>query len=286
MTIIGTLPQPFADGGVGEASQVMANFNWIVSQVNANAALGGNAGQWIPLAGAPVPTFINGYSFSVLGDFRTSMPVGTRVQGTLAGGFGYGTVTTVSFGAGATTVVLNLSTGTAPLNSSLSAISFGMPSVVNSSLPASTNLQSVLNSTVIPSTSIAPLANSSSVVGDVLNEWTGINGAFIGMFTAANAGNYLFVAKGFLDANGANLTQLGQFTMRYRLNFGSTPVDQLQNLAWPYATGVQSNKYPFSGQMSIGLSVGDRMQITIQSPLFNAGSMLWTGSVAVRRLPY
>lgn len=38
MAIIGTLPQNIQNGTVEDATQVMANFNWILNQVNANAA--------------------------------------------------------------------------------------------------------------------------------------------------------------------------------------------------------------------------------------------------------
>lgn len=37
MAIIGTLPTNILNGTTEDATQVMGNFNWIVSQVNANA---------------------------------------------------------------------------------------------------------------------------------------------------------------------------------------------------------------------------------------------------------
>lgn len=51
MPIIGTLPATLTNGTLADATQVMADFNFIVSQVNANAAAGGTAFTSIFLLG-------------------------------------------------------------------------------------------------------------------------------------------------------------------------------------------------------------------------------------------
>jgi hypothetical protein len=48
MTIIGTLPATLTNGQTNDATQVMAELNYIVTQVNANAALAGLSGQYTP----------------------------------------------------------------------------------------------------------------------------------------------------------------------------------------------------------------------------------------------
>jgi hypothetical protein len=45
--IIGPLPVTIVDGQIADANPVMANFNWIVSQVNANAVAGSGAGSLV-----------------------------------------------------------------------------------------------------------------------------------------------------------------------------------------------------------------------------------------------
>jgi hypothetical protein len=50
--IVGPLPNNIVDGTIIDAVPVMANFNWIVSQVNANAAAGSSANS------LSIPTFV------------------------------------------------------------------------------------------------------------------------------------------------------------------------------------------------------------------------------------
>lgn len=48
MSIINALPYTLTNGTTADATQVMANFNQIVNNVNANAQAGGSIGLWTP----------------------------------------------------------------------------------------------------------------------------------------------------------------------------------------------------------------------------------------------
>lgn len=60
MAIVGTLPYTLANGATADAAQVMANYNYIVSQVNANAmpigSIGVSIGTSLALGGATLGT--------------------------------------------------------------------------------------------------------------------------------------------------------------------------------------------------------------------------------------
>lgn len=87
MSIIGTLPNNIKNGDLEDAITLMANFNWIVAQVNANSA---------PLAGAlPGVTSINGGPLAgtrnrlINGDLRVNQRVVTGTVTLAAGVYGH-----------------------------------------------------------------------------------------------------------------------------------------------------------------------------------------------------
>lgn len=86
--------------------------------------------QWVSFAGAP--TYISATSFSLVGDQTTTFQVGRRIKTTNTGGTVYSTITASSFGVITTITVVNDSS---TLDSGLSAVSYGLLSKSNDSMP-------------------------------------------------------------------------------------------------------------------------------------------------------
>lgn len=86
--------------------------------------------EWI--ASGFTPTYISATSFSVAGDQTGTFQIGRRIKATLSGSTRYGRISSSSFGAGITTVVVALDTGS--LDATISSVSYGLISVTNSSL--------------------------------------------------------------------------------------------------------------------------------------------------------
>jgi len=86
--------------------------------------------QWV-LYGATA-TFVSATSFSVVGDQTGTFQVGRRLKSTNTGGTIYSTIATSVFGAVTTVTVTNDS---GVLDSGLSAMSYGLLSVTNPSIP-------------------------------------------------------------------------------------------------------------------------------------------------------
>lgn len=82
--------------------------------------------EWVS---GPAPTFVSATSFTLVGDQTTNFHVGRRVKGTVTAGTSYGTITASAFAA-ATTVTVD-TTGSNPIDSGLSAISYGLLSAAN-----------------------------------------------------------------------------------------------------------------------------------------------------------
>jgi hypothetical protein len=87
--------------------------------------------QWVAL---PVtPTFLSATTFSVPGDQTATLQVGRRLKSTNSGGTVHSTITAATF-ATVTTVTV-ISDSSASLDSGLSAVSYGLLSASNPSLP-------------------------------------------------------------------------------------------------------------------------------------------------------
>jgi len=86
--------------------------------------------QWIAFSGAP--TFVSAVSFTLVGDQTSTFQIGRRVKTTNSGGTIYSTITGSAFAAVTTITVVNDS-GT--LDSGLSAVSYGILSANNDSVP-------------------------------------------------------------------------------------------------------------------------------------------------------
>jgi hypothetical protein len=86
--------------------------------------------QWVS---GPAPTFIGATQFSLVGDQTSTFQVGRRIKATVTAGTVYGRITVSAFAA-VTTVTVVLDSGT--LDSGLSAVSYGLLSATNPSVPA------------------------------------------------------------------------------------------------------------------------------------------------------
>lgn len=89
------------------------------------------ADQWVVYQG--VPTYVSATSFTVPGDQTQIFQVGRRVKTTNTGGTAYGTILSSTYSAPNTTVTLGNSSGA--LDAGLSAVSYGLISPVDTSLP-------------------------------------------------------------------------------------------------------------------------------------------------------
>jgi hypothetical protein len=103
--IIGPLPNNIVDGTLIDAVPVMANFNWIVSQVNANAAAGNI------LNAASIPTFVQPGAVGGTGNAVTLTPVPAIVAYTAGTRFSF---VAIANNTGAVTVAVS-GLGTRPL---------------------------------------------------------------------------------------------------------------------------------------------------------------------------
>ncbi len=87
--------------------------------------------QW--LSSGLTPTYISATSFSFAGDQTATFQVGRRLKTTNSGGTIYSTITASAFGAVTTITVANDS---GSLDSGLSAVSYGILSATNQSIPS------------------------------------------------------------------------------------------------------------------------------------------------------
>jgi hypothetical protein len=100
-----------------------------------------SASEWVE--SGYVPTYVSATSFTVPGDQTDTLHVGRRVKTANTAGTVYSTITASVFGA-ATTVTVANSSGT--LDSGLSAVSYGLLSATNPSIPSGQTVQSVIGS--------------------------------------------------------------------------------------------------------------------------------------------
>lgn len=161
------------------------------------------------------PTYVSGTQFTVPGNQTSVLTLGRRVKASVSAGTVYGTITASAFTTVTTvTVVLDSSA----LDSGLSAISYGLNSALNTSIPPNlTDTSHVVarnNSAQSITGSLASVSNWSSI-----NDSLGNFAASTGLFTAPTTAFYYvsatltlsgtFVAGNEIDAqinyNGATV---------------------------------------------------------------------------------
>src|SRR6185369_2648136 len=89
------------------------------------------ADQWVVYQGTP--TYVSATSFTLVGDQTQIFQVGRRIKTANTGGTIYSTITASVYGAPNTTVTVANTSGA--LDSGLSAVSYGLISVLDTSLP-------------------------------------------------------------------------------------------------------------------------------------------------------
>jgi hypothetical protein len=278
--IIGALPNNIANGAPVDAVPVMADFNFIVAQVNANAqplTTTPTQIEWQPLG--QTPTFISTTSFSVPGNLTATLPVGRRLLTVNTGGNVFSQVLTSVFGA-VTTITVKNSSGV--LDAGLSAVNFGIVNSVNPSSPVFTDFAagSGINNTTLPASSTTILLSGGvSALSDTLNEWSADVNA---RFTAKNAGDYYIRYDGTLNGNGANITLGMAFSFSIFKNGGS--IASAAGAFWPFASGVSSNAIPLSLAFTQTLVAGDFIDLRVVTPAFTVASVFWQGGATYRRL--
>jgi len=102
------------------------------------------ADQWVVYQG--VPTYVSATSFTVPGDQTQIFQVGRRVKTTNTGGTAYGTITNSVYSAPNTTVTVENTSGV--LDSGLSSVSYGLISVLDTSLPPGRLLRTLVYSRI------------------------------------------------------------------------------------------------------------------------------------------
>lgn len=164
--------------GIAYKFQIFNSLGVLQRTVDNISGIGNNpasASEWV-LFNAP-PTYINANSFSVVGDQTNIFQVLRRVQGQNTGGTSYGTVLSSAFLAGITTVTLINTSGV--LDSGLSAVSYGLLSAINPSVPA-TYAKSGANSDITSLLAITAINGLASINGSSISGFRNriINGGF------------------------------------------------------------------------------------------------------------
>lgn len=106
---------------------------WTFDNIRAPNDISTTIDQWVL---GTTPTYINSTQFSVVGDQRTTYQVGRRIQAAVTAGTVYGRISASAF-ASVTTVTVVLDSGA--LDSGLSAVSYGLLSADNNSVPLLTD---------------------------------------------------------------------------------------------------------------------------------------------------
>ena len=116
--------------------------------------------QWVA---GPTPTFVSTTSFTLVGDQTSTFHVGRRVKTTNSGGTIYSRITVSAFTALTTITVVNDS---GVLDSGLSAVSYGLLSATNPSIPVTANSFPLVSFAPNPFFEVDQLANSATSVSD------------------------------------------------------------------------------------------------------------------------
>lgn len=276
------LPNQIVNGQLADADPLMDNLNYIAAQVNANAQFAGGGIsaniEWTLLSGAP--TYLTATTFEMQGDVSTDFIVGRRIRSTNTAGTVYSIVVGCVVALNSTITVVNTS---GVLDSGMSDVSIGTLNSVDPSLPAYSNLYTNANNTnaiILAASATTAVGTGGFNVGDALSEWT----TGTQRFTPKYAGNYAVTINSCLDANGANIT-VGMLFAAYIYVNGIINA-QLVRQSWPFASGVQSNLLMIHGTAYVAMTLGDYLDVRIQTPAFTTASMFSTTNLIIRRVLY
>jgi len=259
MAIIGALPNIISDGQVIDAVPVMADFNFIVAQVNANAqplATGGVTAEWAALG--QTPTYISATSYSVPGNLTGTLLPDLRQWSINTGGNIYSSILTSTFGGGITTVTVANDSGV--LDTGLSAINISIQNPVNLSQPArSAVVVSQANGVTLTSASTFIIGENftPALNVDLLSEFS----TGTGTFTAKQKGVYRIFTQFGINWSGAGTpTVLG--TLQLFVNgssYAQTPIAVPATFG-----GVSAQMYYL--ETIVSLAIAGTLQMKINTP--------------------
>jgi len=154
--------------------------------------------QWVA---GPAPTFVSATSFTLAGDQTSVFSAGLRLQIVDAVGTKYATVNTAAYNGTTLTTVTTINDGGLTLQTPLSAVSYGLLSPTNISIPRF--IQAGTGTTVSYDTSGRPQVNTSAII--VLRDYL----AGLTMSNAAASSGSMVIAPGVAaDSTNASMMTL------------------------------------------------------------------------------
>lgn len=269
MAIIGALPNIISDGQIIDAVPVMNDFNWIVSQVNANAqALSvSTLSEWTLLG--QTPTYISATSFSIPGNVTATFAPDLRIWTVNTAGNVYSSVIASSFGAGITTITV-VNDGASILDTGLSAVNISIQNPVNLSQPARSVVsivQSISNQSLASATTytIGENLNPTKIV-DTLSEFN----TATGIFTAVQAGTYRILCQAIWE----NFITTGSAGGQINIFKNGSGYGQL-NIPLIYYIGASDQNNQINGNLEViaQLAAGGTLKATWLTPTFTVGTL-------------
>jgi len=149
--------------------------------------------QWVA---GPSPTFVSGTSFTLAGDQTSTFTAGLRLQIVDGIGTKYATVNTAAYNGTTLTTVTTINDGGLTLQNPLSAVSYGLLSATNISIPRF--IQAGTSITVSYDTSGRPVINNSAPNVVLRNYIAGLT-----MSTAGSSGTMTIAAGTATDSTNA-----------------------------------------------------------------------------------
>lgn len=117
-----------------------------ITPVNDISVNTNDLGEWRALG---APTYISSTQFTLIGDQRALCEVNRRGKASVTGGTSYFRFSSVTFGAGVTTVTVD-TTGSIALDSGLSSASYALLSATNPSVPVLTDAMPLMRNSANP----------------------------------------------------------------------------------------------------------------------------------------
>ncbi len=178
--------------------------------------------EWVP---GTTPTYVNATQFSVVGDQRTTYPIGQRVRYTVTAGTGYGTVTAVAF---STVTTVTVQVDSIPLDNGLSAIAYGLFNAAKPSVSA----QGVAYSSTAADTTVPSVGNALKRVDRSVSLTTSTGTSTVLVLTpavplSAYATNAPLLVKFHVTSGAAptmNVSGLGALNLK-QINSAGSKVD-------------------------------------------------------------
>lgn len=210
--------------------------------------------QWVA---GPAPTYISATSFSLVGDQTSTFHVGRRIKTTNSGGTVYSTISNSAFAAVTTITVIN--DGAGVLDSGLSAVSYGLLSATNPSVPVYASLASVA---AHATTANIWVANQVVLTGSAVT-FTALSAApFVGavVWVKQNAAHVWTNGATFSVQGGASYTAAAGDWVRVYATTVSTfevTIFKVDGNATAYSTGTWTPTLTFAtpGDLNVVYSV-------------------------------